>query len=543
LADPVRAHVTTEAAVEEEAPLRVLPEASTDRGEPHKYLIAFAVVLAALMQVIDSSIVNVALPDMMGNLGASLDEIAWVSTGYILASVVVIPLTGWLGSMFGRKRYFVGSIILFTLASFFCGASHSLGTLVMWRIIQGIGGGALMTVSQAVLFEAFPREEAGMAMALFGLGVMVGPTIGPTLGGWITDNYGWPWIFYINLPVGILAAVMIATYVNDSLHQQKPPTVDYIGIILLALSVGAIQYVLEHGQREDWFDSSFITSLTVIGVVGGGLLLWRELTTEHPVIDFRVLRHRQMSVGTFLGVVMGVGLYAMSFTLPVFLQSNLRMTAEQTGIVMLPGAIATALSMFVVGRLSRRFDPRLLITAGALIFALAAWQLSRITGQSGGGDFFWPLINRGVGLGLMFVPLTTITLAELSPKELAQGTGLYNFFRQLGGSFGIATIATLLARYTTQVHATLAEHITSTDPLSVSRLQMMTRAMMARGADMWAARREALELLDRQLTGQASVIAYSRIYMLSALLILSLIPLLVLVRQTKGASGNHAVME
>jgi DHA2 family multidrug resistance protein len=415
--------------------------------------------------------------------------------------------------------------------------------LIFWRIVQGVGGGALMTVSQAVLFEAFPREEAGMAMALFGLGVMVGPTIGPTLGGWITDNYGWPWIFYINLPVGILAGVMIATYVHDSIHQQKPPTIDYIGIALLAVSVGAIQYVLEHGQRDDWFDSSFILGLTVTGVVGLGVLLWRELTTEHPVIDFRVLRHRQMSVGTLLGVVMGLGLYAMSFTLPVFLQSNLHMTAEQTGIVMLPGAIATALSMFVVGRLSNRFDPRLLITAGALIFATAAWQLSRVTGLSGGGDFFWPLILRGVGLGLMFVPLTTITLAELSPQELPQGTGLYNFFRQLGGSFGIAVIATLLARYTTQVHATLAEHITRTDPVSLGRLYALTQGMMARGADMWAARREALTLLDAQVMAQASVIAYSRIYMLSALLILALIPLLLLIRQTKGAGADHSVME
>ena len=529
----------------ESAALRVDPPASPSEGhgDSHKYLIAFAVVLAALMQVIDSSIVNVALPDMMGNLGASLDEIAWVSTGYILASVIVIPLTGWLGSMFGRKRYFVGSIILFTISSFFCGAAHSLGMLIFWRVVQGIGGGALMTVSQAVLFEAFPREEAGMAMALFGLGVMVGPTIGPTLGGWLTDNYGWPWIFYINLPVGILASVMIATYVHDSIHQQKPPTVDYIGIILLAMSVGSLQYVLEHGQREDWFDSSLITSLTVIGIVGGAALLWRELTTEHPVIDFRVLRHRQMSVGTLLGVMMGVGLYAMSFTLPVFLQSNLHMTAMQTGIAMLPGAIATALSMFVVGRLSRRFDPRLLITFGALIFAYAAWQLSRVTGLSGSGDFFWPLIWRGVGLGLMFVPLTTITLAELSPQELPQGTGLYNFFRQLGGSFGIAAIATLLARYTTQIRATLTEHVTLSDPLSAARLEALTRGMMARGADLWAARRQALTILDYELTGQASVIAYSKIYMLSALLILALIPLLLLVRQTKGAGGDHAIME
>jgi DHA2 family multidrug resistance protein len=512
-------------------------------GDPHKYIIAFAVVLAALMQVIDSSIVNVALPDMMGNLGASLDEIAWVSTGYILASVIIIPLTGWLGSFFGRKRYFVGSIVLFTASSVFCGASHTLGALIFWRVVQGLGGGALMTVSQAVLFEAFPRREAGMAMALFGLGVMVGPTIGPTLGGWLTDNYGWPWIFYINLPVGILAAMMIAAYVHDPHYQRKPAAIDYQGIALLTVSVGALQYVLEHGQREDWFDSRLIIGLVVLGVVGGAALLWRELTTDHPVIDFRVMRHRQMWVGTVLGVVMGVGLYAMSFTLPVFLQSNLRMTAEQTGFALLPGAIATALSMAVVGRLTNRFDPRILITVGALTFAFAAWELSRITGESGSHDFFWPLIFRGVGLGLMFVPLTTITLAELSPGELAQGTGLYNFFRQLGGSFGIAGIATLLSRYTTQIRATIGDHIAAGDPTATARVDALTHGMMARGADAWTAHQRALAIIDRQLVGQASILAYSKIYVLSAVLILCLIPLLLLVRQTKGAAGAHAIME
>ncbi|HMH25182.1 MAG TPA: DHA2 family efflux MFS transporter permease subunit, partial [Gemmatimonadaceae bacterium] len=323
----------------------VEPLAATTEGAPHKYLIAFAVVLAALMQVIDSSIVNVALPDMMGNLGASLDEIAWVSTGYILASVIIIPLTGWLGEFFGRKRYFVGSIIIFTIASFLCGASHSLGALVFWRVVQGLGGDALMTVSQAVLFESFPRKEAGTAMALFGLGVMVGPTIGPTLGGWLTDNYGWPWIFYVNLPVGVLAAAMIIGYVHDPEYQRRPPSIDYMGIALLAVSVGSLQYLLEQGQREDWFDSRFMIFLAVTGIVTGAWLVWRELTIDEPVIDFRVLRHRQMWVGTLLGVVMGIGLFASVFTLPVFLQGNLRMTAQQTGIVLLPGALATAVSM------------------------------------------------------------------------------------------------------------------------------------------------------------------------------------------------------
>jgi DHA2 family multidrug resistance protein len=515
----------------------------TRRGAEHKYLIAVAVVLAALMQVIDSSIVNVALPDMMGNLGANLDEIAWVSTGYILASVIVIPLTGFLGDLLGRKRYFVGSIIVFTAASFFCGAAHSLGMLITWRIIQGLGGGALMTVSQAVLFESFPPEEAGTAMALFGLGVMVGPTIGPTLGGYLVDNSGWPWIFYINIPVGIVAAIMIAAYVHDPEHQRRPSAIDYLGIALLTISVGAMQFVLEHGQREDWFDSRQILFLSVIGVGGWGALMWRELTTDHPAIDFRVLRHRQMWVGTLLGVVMGVGLYAMAFTLPVFLQSNLHMTAQQTGIVLLPGALATAVSMAIVGRLNNRFDPRLVITAGAILFAAAAWQLSRITGESGARDFFWPLIGRGVGLGMMFVPLTTITLAQLSPQELPQGVGLYSFFRQLGGSFGIAGIATLVARYTAELRAVVGEHLAVNDPMALARIETLTRGMIARGADQWTARQRALSLLDRQLFGQASVIAYSRIYVIAAGLILLLIPLLLLVRQTKGAEGEPILME
>ena len=527
---------------ETDAPLTE-PLSAPSEGAEHKYLIAFAVVLAALMQVIDSSIVNVALPDMMGNLGASLDEIAWVSTGYILASVIVIPLTGWLGDFFGRKRYFVGSIIIFTVASFLCGASHSLAELVFWRIIQGLGGGALMTVSQAVLFESFPRKEAGTAMALFGLGVMVGPTIGPTLGGWLTDNYGWPWIFYINIPLGMLAAAMIIGYVHDPEDQQRPPSVDYIGIALLAMSVGSLQYLLEYGQREDWFESRSMTTLAFTAIGTGVVLVWRELTIEHPVIDFRVLRHRQMWVGTLLGVVMGVGLFASVFTLPVFLQGNLHMTAQQTGILLAPGALATAVSMAIVGRLTNKYDPRILITIGALLFAGAMFKLSRITGESGGTDFFWALIMRGVGLGMMFVPLTTITLAELTHAELPQGTGLYNFFRQLGGSLGIAAIATLLSHYTAQFRAILSEHLASGDPVTLSRLDMLTRAMIARGADAWTARQRALSILDRELMTQASVIAYSRIYVLSAVLILALIPLLVLVRHTRGAAGAPHIME
>lgn len=520
-------------------------EPAPRRGVEHRYLIAFAVVVAALMQVIDSSIVNVALPDMMGNLGANLDEIAWVSTGYILANVIVIPLTGWLGSYFGRKRYFVGSIVLFTTASFLCGASHSLSLLIFWRVVQGIGGGALMTVSQAVLFESFPAEEAGTAMALFGVGVMVGPTIGPTLGGWLTDNYSWPWIFYVNIPVGILAAILIATYVHDTEERKPSVPIDYIGILLLAVGVGAIQFVLEHGQREDWFASSLIITLSVIGVVASTAMLWRELTTRYPAIEFRVLRHRPMWIGTMLSVIMGVGLYASVFTLPIFLQGNLHITAEQTGIVLFPGAVATAVSMFIVGRLINRIDPRLLIATGAVVFAWSMWQLSMVTGLSGRSDFFAPLIARGMGLGMMFVPLTTMTLSELSSAELPQGTGLYNFFRQLGGSFGIAGVATLLLRYTQQMRAQLIEHVSVGRPEVTARLAMLTHGFLRQGGDPVQAHARALRVLDLEVQNQADVLAYGKIYLLSALLVLTLLPLLLLVRrpQRRGKTESHLIME
>jgi DHA2 family multidrug resistance protein len=507
-------------------------------GDAHKWLIALATVLASMMQVIDASIVNVAIPHMMGELGASIDEIAWVSTGYILASVIVMPLTGWLSAYFGRKRYFAASIIIFTAASFFCGASGSLGALIFWRIVQGIGGGALITTSQAILYEVFPPEEIGTAMALFGLGVMVGPTLGPTLGGWLTDRYSWPWIFYMNIPIGIAAAAMVVAYVRDSAHQIKSRTIDYMGVAMLAMSVGSLQYLLEHGQREDWFDSPLIVTLTAIAVIGGMLLVWRELVIDEPVIDFRILRHREMTVGTVIGIFFGVGLFGSVFVLPIFLQGMLHMTAWQTGMVILPGAIASAISMGIVGRLVNRVDARLFIFAGTTLFFLSMWQLAHITAESGAHDFYWPLIWRGLGLGMMFVPLTNITLADLAPREIAAGAALSNFFRQLGGSLGIAAMATLLTHYTQQARSVLTEHVTGYDAVSLERLGMLTRGFMGRGADAATARQLALRVIDRQVLGQANVIAFSKVYLLSGAILLATLPLLLLVRKTKPSGGG-----
>jgi MFS transporter, DHA2 family, multidrug resistance protein len=507
----------------------------------YKYLIAIAVTMAAVLELIDTSIVNVAIPHMMGNLGATLDEISWVSTGYIIANVIVIPLSSWLSGFFGRKRYLTGSILLFVAASFFCGAATSLGGLIFWRVVQGLGGGALLSTAQATLFEAFPPKEVGVGQAMFGVGVMVGPTIGPTLGGYIVDNLNWPWIFYINIPLGLLAAFMVFTYVHDSEHQEKADTIDGTGILLLALCVGSLQWMLERGERFDWFDSRFVTILGVTSVVSFVLLIWRELTIKEPVIDLRVLKNRQLAAGVMIAAFLGFALYGSVFVLPVFLQGLHGMTANQTGMIILPGALASAFTMAFVGRNSARLDARVTVPIGAGLFFLSMWMLSRLTFDAGAPDLFWPLVSRGVGLGLIFVPLTGATMAELKPNQLAQGTGMFNLTRQLGGSLGIAISATLLSRFTAQSRALLAEHVVIGDPTTLARVDGITHALIAKGTNALMAKQQALMIIDRQLQGQASVLAFSRLYLLSGLALLAALPLLLLFRSGKSRGHGPAV--
>ena len=500
----------------------------------HKYLIAIAVTMAAVLELVDTSIVNVAIPHMMGNLGATLDEISWVSTGYIIANVIVIPMSSWLSAHFGRKRYLTGSISLFVFASFFCGAAHSLGALIFWRVVQGLGGGALLSTAQATLFEAFPPKEVGIGQAMFGVGVMVGPTLGPTLGGWIVDNYDWPWIFYINVPLGIAAAAMAWTYVRDSAHQERASTIDFAGIALLAVCIGSLQWMLERGERLDWFDSRFVTLLGLVSAAAFIALLWRELTIEEPIINLRVLGNRQLAAGVSIAAVLGIALFGSIFVLPVFLQSLHGLTANQTGMVILPGAVASAVTMAAVGKNANRLDARATVVIGSGLFLASMILLSRMTLASGTDELFWPLILRGVGLGLIFVPLTNATMAELRHRDIAQGTAMFNLTRQLGGSLGIATMASLLPRFTATAKARLVEHVTSMDPLVLGRLDQLRQGLVARGMNPFTARQQALAILDRQIAAQASVLAFSRVYLLSGIVLCCALPLLVLFRTGKG---------
>ncbi len=514
-------------------------DASADKYR-YKYLIGIAVTMAAMLELIDTSIVNVAIPHMMGNLGATLDEISWVSTGYIIANVIVIPMSGWLSAYYGRRRYLTFSIGLFVAASFFCGASRSLEALVFWRVVQGLGGGALLSTAQATLWEAFPPKEVAIGQAMFGVGIMVGPTLGPTLGGFIVDNWEWPWIFYINLPLGLIAGLMVWNYVRNADHQERAETVDWAGILLLTTGVGALQWMLERGERYDWFESRFVTSLAVISAASFVGLIWRELTAKEPVINFRVLKSRQLATGVAMAMLLGFALFGSVFVLPIFLQGLHGFTANQTGLVILPGAIASAITMALMGRFASKIDARPLITIGVVGFLWCMWTLSQLTADAGAGDMFWPLIVRGVSLGLIFIPLTSASMAELVPREIAQGTGMFNLTRQLGGSLGIAIVATLLSRFTFQAKSQLTQHVVTIGTDAQARLEFISNGMVARGMSPAVSHQQALMVMDRMVTAQASVLAFSRIYLLSGIALCFSVPLMLFWQHGKGRAAVQA---
>ncbi len=503
-----------------------------------RYVIAFAVTLASVLELVDTSIVNVAIPHMMGNLGATLEEVAWVSTGYIVANVIVLPLTSWFSERLGRRNYYTGSILLFTLASFFCGNAHSLEALVFWRVIQGIGGGALISTAQAILFDVFPLEERSTAMAIFGMGVMVGPTLGPTLGGWITDNYSWPWIFYINIPLGLLAAFMTWRNVPEPRHVvAHDARVDWPGLAFLILGIGALQVFLERGESKDWFESREILAEAIVAVVGLTLFVWHELRTRSPMVNLRILANRQLAVGVVFAVILGFALYASVFALPVFLQNLLGYSAWDTGKVILPGAIASAITMAAMGRLGQKFDARMLITIGVLLFLWSMWLHYHFTLQIGTGDLFWPMVLRGVGLGFIFVPLTGVAVADLAPEQLAQGTGLFNLSRQLGGSFGIAVTATLLTRFTEQGRGALLPHLTESEPTTLGWLQQATARMLGEGGTLAEAQARAHAVLDQLLHQQASMVAFEKVFLTMGITFTLALPLLLLLRTGRAKGG------
>jgi DHA2 family multidrug resistance protein len=500
-----------------------------------KWIITFTVITASLLELIDTTIVNVAIPQIQGNLGATLEDVAWLSTGYAVANVIVLPMSGWLGSRFGRKNYFLFSIVLFTIASFLCGNATNLEELIAFRILQGLAGGGLISTAQAILIETWPREDVGIATALFGLGAVVGPTVGPTIGGYLLEISNWPLIFYVNIPVGILAAYCTYTFVRETPKDGKGMPVDWWGIILLAVAVGSLQTVLEKGESEDWFATPYITALAVTSVLGLLLFIWRELSTDHPIVNFKIMRHRSFSVGMFTSFILGFGLYGSVFVFPVFCQNLLGFSALQTGELLFPGGLCTIVMMPFIGiMLKKNIPAQFMATIGMFLFFVFCSMLSKSTLQSGTGDFFLPLMIRGVGMALLFVPLTTLAIQDLKGAEIGQGSGLNNMMRQLGGSFGIAALTTLIHVRQGFHRSNLLVNVNEYNPAFTDRFNGFVRNFIAKGYTYLDAKSLAAKAIDGAVTKQSLLLTYSDAYWVAGLVLLCSIPLLYLQKFKKN---------
>jgi len=522
------------------------PNGDVGDVQQYRWLILLGLITAAIMEVLDTTIVNVALPQMSGNLGATSQEIGWVATGYILSNVVVLPMTAFLAARFGRKNYLTFSIFLFIAASVLCGTSHSLGELVLWRILQGAGGAALLSTAQATLRQIFPKEQQGIVQAVFIMGIIVAPTLGPTLGGWITDNYTWNWCFFINVPIGILSAFLVVTFLHDPPGARRQATVDWTGIGLLALGLGSLQYVLEEGQQNSWFQDAMITRLSIFSAVCLiSMLIW-ELSPKnlHPVVDFRVLKNKQLASALLLFVALGFGLYGGIYVFPLFTQTILGFTPTQTGLVLLPGGLATAFSAIVCGRILNGprplIDPRALIMFGIALFCWSMWRMSQLTILSGVQDTQLPLLIRGLGLGFLFTPINQIAYGDLNPAIAQQAAGLINLSRQLGGSFGIALLGTYVQTQVAFHRSELVQHLYPSNPAFQMRLQTLTAFMQSHGHPGASAREAALAAINGSVMKQAMTMSYDSAFDLILLAFVCTTPLILILRKPKGKPAMAA---
>src|SRR5215475_7176176 len=447
------------------------------------WVVAIAVMSSTFMEVLDTTVVNVSLPHIAGNLSASTDEATWTLTSYLVANAIILPMTGWLAGRFGRKRLLLFAVTGFTMASFACGLAPSLGALIVFRIIQGACGGGLQPLSQAILLESFPPQKRGQAMAFWALGIVVAPMLGPVLGGWLTDNYSWRWVFYINVPIGVLAILLTQAFIFDPPYLRRERTgIDYWGIGLLVLGMGSLQILLDKGQEEDWFGSHFIVTLAVLAAVGLGGLIIRELRTEHPVIDLTVFKYRSYAIGTFLMTVIGFVLYGSTVLLPLLMQVILGYTATEAGITNLPRGLASFLIMPIVGRLIGKFDQRKLLGIGLIASAYAMWELSKFSLYVSSRNFWWPLLVQGAALGFVFVPLTTITNNPIPNERMGNATSLFNLMRNIGASIGISMVETVQFRAQQRHINILGTHVTSGSVQAQRMMNHLKAYFMSQGS-------------------------------------------------------------
>jgi DHA2 family multidrug resistance protein len=496
---------------------------------PNRGIITACVMLATIMQALDTTIANVALPYMMGSLSATLDQINWVLTSYIVAAAIMTPVTGYLATRFGRKNLFLAAVAGFTAASMLCGMATSLEQMVLFRLLQGVFGAPLVPLSQSVLLDSYPKEKHGSAMALWGVGVMVGPILGPTLGGWLTDSYNWRWVFYINLPVGILTFLGLSAYLSESKITKL--RFDWFGFAALAIAIGALQMMLDRGEQLDWFASVEISLEAAIAVLAFYLFIVQTFTAESPFIDPRIFRDRNFSLGVIFIFIVGMILLATLALVTPYLQNLMGYPVVTAGLILAPRGMGTMVAMIIVGRTINRIDPRLMLLAGLLLTAFVLWYMTGFTPDVSQWTLIWTGIVQGFGLGLMFVPLSTITFATIAPEFRTQGTALFSFMRNIGSSVGISIVIFLLSRNTQVMHAALTEHVTPfNDALRVPSVAQFWNLSTASGRAM----------LDAVISRQATIIAYADDFKFMMIVALAAIPLLLLLRRGDQATKPEA---
>jgi DHA2 family multidrug resistance protein len=496
-------------------------------------MITLSVMLITVMQILDTSITNVALPHMQGSLSTSVEETSWVITSYLAANAIVIPATGWLTGVIGRRRLFLICTTIFTVSSFLSGLAPNLEFLVAMRILQGIGGGPVVPMAQATMWEVFPLRQRGLAMAVWGIGIMMAPILGPTVGGWVCDNWSWRWIFYINLPIGLMGFFMAGAFLYDSPYHKKPGSVDWPGLTLMVIGFGALQLMLDQGEHEDWFDSSYIVFLAGLAVVAMIGFFVRELMAKEPILDLRVFNDRNFAVGSVVMATVGFGFYASTVLLALYTQKLMGYDAWTSGMVLAPGGVGNLIALLISGRLVRRVDQRMLLGFGCSLNAIAFVLMTNVTL----GMDYWalalPRFVQGFGQGFVFVPLQTLALSTVRMERLSNATSAFNVVRNFGGSMGIAIATSLLARRSQYHQATLVEHVNVYEPSVHARVEHWTQHFKAQGADTFTAGRRAIAMLYHDTVGQAQTLAYIDTYAVLVVLFTGLLLMLPWLRRVR----------
>jgi MFS transporter, DHA2 family, multidrug resistance protein len=508
----------------------------------NKWLIALTVMLPTLIEIIDTSVVNVALDHIRGSLSAGIDESTWTITSYLVSNAIIIPMTGWLSRFFGRKKYLIISISVFTISSFLCGAAWSLQSLIFFRILQGIGGGALQPLSQSILLETFPPRQHGIAMAVFGVGIMFGPIVGPLLGGWITDNWSWHWIFFINVPIGIISILLTMVFIADPPYmKQMKMKVDYWGLALLALGLGCLQIVLDKGQQENWFSSGFIFWMSVISAASLLSFVVVELFAKNPIVNLRAFKNISFSTGNIVMFLGFFNLFASIVLLPIYLQTLMGYTAFLAGFVLGPGGMATLIALPLAGSLVNKISPKALLAFGIIVNAYATYLMSNFNLSADFYTVIWPRIVLGIGMGFFFIPLTTMTMSGIRKEDMGNASAIYNLLRNLGGSFGVAFVTTMLSRRAQFHQNRLVENLTPFDSAYQMTSQEMARFLQYRGFENTLSEQGGLGVIYRELLRQASMLSFNDAFRIVSIIMICVLPLVFLMRRGKpGISpGMH----